>query len=295
MPNLKDLKVRINSVKSTQKITKAMKMVSASKLRRAREHAEAATPYAERMLRMLQTLSTCVESESAPKLLVGNGNDKTHLLVVVSSDRGLCGGFNTNLVKYVKQHASALSAEKKQYKILCIGKKAYEQMKLPFEGKIVGRVEGISKKKFIPFSDAKAQADRVIKMFENEEFDVCTIFFNQFVSAISQKPTKKQIIPLEIEAEESAPTAEELSAVYEFEPHESTILDELLPKNLSVQFYYSILESSAGEHAARMTAMDNATRNASDMIKNLTLTYNRLRQAAITKELIEIISGAEAI
>jgi F-type H+-transporting ATPase subunit gamma len=289
MANLKDLKIRIKSVKSTQKITSAMKLVSASKLRRARDKAEAAAPYALRMERMLTTLASNVSKDSAPKLLIGNGKDKVHLLVVISSDRGLCGGFNTWLLKAVRNKIATLEREGKEFKLLCVGKKGYEGLKSQYKDHIIGKIEGISKKRVIPFDDAAEQAKNIINMFEADEFDVCTIFYNKFVSVISQVPTAQQIIPLHIES------ASEGGSVYEYEPSEATILNDLLPKNISVQVYHAFLENSASEHGARMAAMDNATRNAGDMIKKLTLVYNRTRQATITKELIEIISGAEAV
>lgn len=291
MANLKDLKNRINSVKSTQKITSAMKVVAASKLRRAREKAEAAEPYATRMAMVLQTLAANVSEASAPKLLVGNGNDKTHLIAVVSSDRGLCGGFNTHLIKAVKAKIEALEVEGKNVKIICIGKKGYEQIHRLHENKIIDRVEDISKKRVIPFSDAQEQANKIIEMFNKEDFDVCTIFYNRFVSAISQEVTEQQLIPLKLEGG----ATEKKASVYEYEPSEEKILADLLPKNIAVQIYNTFLESAASEHGARMSAMDNATRNAGEMIKKLTLVYNRTRQAAITTELIEIIAGAEAV
>jgi F-type H+-transporting ATPase subunit gamma len=290
MANLKDLKIRIKSVQSTRKITSAMKVVSASKLRRAKEKAEAAAPYALRMARMLTTLAGNVSKDSAPKLLVGSGRDKVHLLVVVSSDRGLCGGFNTHLLKAVRNKITALTSENKEIKLLCIGKKGYEQLKSAYKDKIIGRIEGISKKRAIPFEDAEDQAKTIIKMLENDEFDVCTIFYNKFISAISQEVTAQQLIPLNVEN-----SNEGNNSVYEYEPSENAILADLLPKNLAVQIYHAFLENSASEHGARMSAMDNATRNAGDMIKRLTLVYNRSRQAAITTELIEIIAGAEAV
>lgn len=289
MANLKDLKGRINSVKSTQKITSAMKVVSASKLRRAREQAEAAAPYAEKMDMVLKTLANNVDKSSAPQLLVGNGNDKTHLIVVVSSDRGLCGGFNTHLIKAVKTKITKLQGEGRSVKILCIGKKGYELLKSSYKKNIVGRIEDISKKRIIPFSDASEQAEKIIQMFENVEFDVCCVFYNKFISAIAQEVTEQQLIPLAMDEEVTS------SSVYEYEPSEAKILADLLPKNIAVQIYNSFLESSASEHGARMSAMDNATRNAGEMIKKLTLVYNRTRQAAITTELIEIIAGAEAV
>ncbi len=290
MANLKNLKVRINSVKSTQKITRAMKVVSASKLRRARERAEAAAPYAERMEMVLQTLAGNVSKSSAPQLLVGNGKDKTHLIIVVSSDRGLCGGFNTHLVKAVKYKISTLLASGKEVKIICIGKKGYDQLKSIHKSRIIARIEDISKKRVIPFEDAKEQATKLIRLFSEGEFDVCSIFYNKFVTAITNIVTEQQLIPLHINA-----AATSSNSVYEYEPSEGKILADLLPKNIAVQIYNSMLESSASEHGARMSAMDNATRNAGDMIKKLTLVYNRTRQAAITTELIEIIAGAEAV
>ncbi|MCE3232061.1 MAG: synthase subunit gamma [Rickettsiaceae bacterium] len=291
MANLKDLKNRIKSVQSTRKITSAMKVVSASKLRRAREKAEAAAPYAVRMERMLRTLAGNVSKDSAPKLLVGNGKEQSHLLVVISSDRGLCGGFNTHLLKAVRSKISQCRAHGQEFKIICIGKKGYEQLRSSYKDKIVGKTEGISKKRVIPFEDAAGQAKTIIEMFENGEFDVCTIFYNKFISAISQQVTAQQIIPLNVEQANDNSN----NVVYEYEPSENLILNELLPKNIAVQIFHAFLENSASEHGARMSAMDNATRNAGDMIKRLTLVYNRTRQAAITKELIEIISGAEAV
>lgn len=291
MANLKNLKIRINSVKSTQKITRAMKVVSAAKLRRARDMAEAAAPYAERMERVLGTLACNVTPDSAPKLLVGNGKDDVHLLVVISSDRGLCGGFNTHLVKAVKAKIRELHAKNKDFKIICIGKKGYELLKIEHDSKIIDKTFDISKKKAIPFEDADTQVTAIIKMFNEGEFDVCSIFYNKFISAISQKATEQQIIPLQVHQNDNVAS----SSVYEYEPSETKILEELLPRNLGVQIYKAFLENSASEHGARMSAMDNATRNAGDMIKRLTLVYNRTRQAAITTELIEIIAGAEAV
>lgn len=290
--SLKDLKNRIGSVKSTQKITKAMKMVAASKLRRAREIAEDSMPYANRMSRMLVDIASNLSPENAPRLMAGTGSDKTHLLVVVSADRGLCGGFNANISKAVKAEVNRLKDQGKEYKIVCIGKKAYEVIKLSHEKEIVYNVDGITKQSKIPFADAEKEAGKIIKMFNEGEFDVCSIFFNKFVSAIKQEVTKEQLIPLQID---KADNDNHSGAIFEFEPSERRILEDLIPRNLSVQFYYAFLESAASEQASRMTAMDNATRNAGEMIKKLTLVYNRTRQAQITKELIEIISGAEAL
>ncbi len=290
MANLKALKNRIKSVKSTQKITKAMKMVSASKLRRARERAEAAAPYAERMERMLVTLASNVSKSSAPQLLVGNGKDDVHLVVVVTTDRGLCGGFNTHVTRAARHKIQALKHAGKTVKIFCIGRKGYDLLKGSYSKDIIEKVFDISKKRQIPFSDSENQATKIIKMFEDGEFDVCSVFYNKFLSAIAQKPVEQQLIPLSMEGKE-----QKADVVYEYEPSEEKILADLLPRNIAVQIYHSMLESSASEHGARMTAMDNATRNAGEMIKKLTLVYNRTRQAVITKELIEIISGAEAI
>lgn len=291
MANLKSLKNRIKSVKSTQKITKAMKMVAASRLRRAQVRAHQAKPYAERIQRMLASLALSVKDmPDAPKLLVGTGNDETHLVVLVTSDRGLCGGFNSSIVRAAKKHVAALLREDKKVKLLCVGSKGYVQMKHLYRDYIADKIEGISKKE-VSFTDAEHVVGRITEMFEAGGFDVCTLIFNTFKSAISQVVTSQQLIPLEI----NESTSDTKKAVYEYEPDEAEILHDLLPRNLSVQIYHSLLESAASEQGARMTAMDNATRNAGKMIKDLTLLYNRTRQAAITKELIEIISGAEAI
>lgn len=295
MANLKELKMRIASVKSTQKITKAMKMVAASKLRRARERAENAAPYAERMERMLQTLAgSIVDPQAAPALLAGTGKQDTHLLVVMGSDRGLCGGLNTALVKSVKNKASDLIANGKKVKIITVGKKAYEQLVRGYREYIIDRVDGLSSQKQLAFEDVdKAVAHKIISLFESGGFDVCTLFYNTFRSALVQEPTAQQLIPLQLAKAEEKKSGPD--AVYEYEPGEQQILEALLPQNLAVQVFHGLLENSASEHGARMTAMDNATRNAGDMIKRLTLVYNRTRQAVITKELIEIISGAESL
>lgn len=268
-------------------------MVSASKLRRARENAERAVPYAERMERVMKTLAANVSGDNAPKLLVGNGKNKIHLLVIISSDRGLCGGFNANLTKAIKRKTSELQLEGKEVKIICIGKKGYEILRGTHSQNIIDRIQGIASKKIIPFSDAEEQALKILQMFEEGAFDVCTIYYNKFISAISQKVTAQQLIPLDMGDADQQGAAS--SSVYEYEPSEAKILSDLLPRNLSVQMYNAFLENSASEHGARMAAMDNATRNAGDMIKKLTLTYNRTRQAVITKELLEIIAGAEAV
>lgn len=291
MASLKDLKNRIGSVKSTQKITSAMKVVAAAKLRRAREATEAASPYAERMQRMLVTLGQNTTADSVPKLMAGTGSDQNHLLIVVSADRGLCGGFNSSMIKAIHQKISLLKDNGKSVKLLCIGKKVHDVLKSYYEDDIISYVEGITKQKKISFDDAKTQIDKVISFFEAGEFDVCSIFYSKFVSAIVQEVTEQQIIPMVVDQKEN----EEPSASYEFEPDEASILEELVPKNLSVQLFHALLENAASEQGARMSAMDNATRNAGDMIKKLSLVYNRTRQATITKELIEIISGAEAV
>jgi len=292
MANLKDLKTRIKSVKSTQKITRAMKMVSASKLRRARENAERAIPYALRMERVMKTLATNISGDNAPKLLVGNGKSNIHLLIVISSDRGLCGGFNANLAKAVKRKIAELTSVGKEAKVVCLGKKGYEILRATHSQYIIDKQQGIASKKIVPFSDAEEQTLKILAMFEEGAFDVCTIYYNKFISVISQKPTAQQLIPLEMDNDAAASSA---SSVYEYEPSEAKILSDLLPRNISVQIYNAFLENSASEHGARMAAMDNATRNAGEMIKKLSLTYNRTRQAVITKELLEIIAGAEAV
>ena len=298
MANLKELKTRISSVKSTQKITSAMKMVAASRLKRAQEAAEAARPYAERMERMMTSLLENPGSlEGAGKLLSGTGSDDTHLIVVVTSDRGLCGGFNANISRETRNRLLALTGENKNAKILCIGRKGREQLKTEFKNAIVDTYEGIGKAG-VQFEEAQGVAVKIIEMFEAGEFDVCTIIYNKFISAITQEVTLRQIIPVQLaDEDDEAETAVETgpSAIYEFEPSEEEILAKLLPSNLNVQVFRALLESSASEHGARMSAMDNATRNAGEMIDDLSITYNRTRQAKITSELIEIISGAEAL
>lgn len=296
MANLKELKVRIGSVKSTQKITKAMKLVSAAKLRRAREAAESAAPYAQSMERVLQELAGNVTASEAPKLLVGNGEEQTHLFLVVTSDRGLCGGFNVNLIKQVKRHAKELTSQGKAVKLIMIGKKGVELLLRDMQDAFVKKTEDWSKTKTLDFSVADKEARHVIELFEQGAFDVCTVFYNKFISTIEQQPTAQQLIPLQVSQENVNSTAHAIAKpVYEYEPSEEAILEDLLPKNLAIQLYHAMLENLASEHGARMAAMDNATRNASDMIKRLTLQYNRTRQAVITSELIEIISGAEAV
>ena len=291
MANLKDLKNRISSVTSTRKITKAMQMVAAAKLRRAQEAAEAARPFAERMDVVLGNLARSVSgSANAPKLLAGTGSDQTHLLIVATAERGLCGGFNSSIAKLARQHAEKLLAEGKTVKILTIGKKGREQLKRDHGDRSIAHVDQSALKR-IGYADAQAVAEDVLNRFNAGEFDVATVFFNRFQSVISQIPTAQQLIPAVFDdADADAP-----SVSYEYEPDEEEILADLLPRNLGVQLFRAMLENGASEQGARMSAMDNATRNAGDMIEKLTIEYNRSRQAAITNELIEIISGAEAL
>ncbi|MEL6478611.1 MAG: F0F1 ATP synthase subunit gamma [Pseudomonadota bacterium] len=290
MPSLKDLKNRINSVKSTRKITSAMKMVAAAKLRRAQEAAEAARPFAERMDTVLGNLARgAKDSPSAPRLLAGTGSDKVHMLVVATSERGLCGGFNSQIVKLARTHADRLLSEGKTVKILTIGKKGREQLRRTYGELLVGHVD-LSDVKRLGYSDAHKIAQDVLTRFDAGEFDVATLFYNEFKSVISQIPTALQLIPATFEEAEDAEPVN-----YEYEPEEGEILADLLPRNLGVQVFRGLLENAASEQGARMSAMDNATRNAGEMIDRLTIQYNRSRQAAITSELIEIISGAEAL
>ncbi len=290
MPSLKDLKNRIKSVKSTQKITKAMKMVAAAKLRRAREAAEASRPYTEAMERMLTSLAGAVpEGSAGPKLLSGTGKDQTHLIIVATSDRGLCGAFNSSIVRATRRKIRELQTAGKTVKLFFVGRKGYEQLNTEFGKLSIGKIEIKSRR--LNYHDAEGVAAAVTKAFNEGEFDVAHIVFNQFKSAISQTVTFQQLIPLAIPVKATT----EATVPYEYEPEEADILAELLPRNLSVQTFRALLENAASEQGARMTAMDNATRNAGDMIKKLNLKYNRTRQAAITKELIEIISGAEAV
>lgn len=296
MASLKDLRNRIASVKSTQKITSAMKMVAAAKLRRAQEQAEAARPYAERMDRMLGSLAASLQGRAGVSpMLAGTGDDRVHLLVAVTSDRGLCGGFNTSIVRRTRQMANELKEAGKTVKIVCVGRKGRDLLRRDWGDAIVGSYTDIGRRR-LGFEDADAIAGKVTEMFEAGEFDVCTMIYNRFKSVISQIVTAQQLIPFALPdsgPEESGAGAS--AAVYSYEPDEAEILADLLPRNLAVQVFRGLLESAASEHGARMSAMDNATRNAGDMIKDLTLTYNRTRQAQITKELIEIISGAEAL
>lgn len=294
MPSLKDLKNRIASVKSTQKITKAMKMVAASKLRRAQDAAEAARPYAERMEAVMAALSkNVVQSDGMSPLLVGTGKDDTHLVVVATSEKGLCGGFNANIVKGARIKIDALLAEGKTVKILCVGRKGAIVLRRTHKDKMLPIIEQANVKQ-IGFSEADLVATRVLDLFAAGEFDVAHLFFAKFQSALVQIVTGEQLIPVPLpDVSEAAEPGS--NAVYDYEPSEEAILTELLPRNVAIQVFKALLENAASEQGSRMTAMDNATRNAGDMIEDLTLTYNRTRQAAITKELIEIISGAEAL
>ena len=291
MASLDDLKKRISSVKSTQKITKAMKMVAAAKLRRAQESAERGRPYSEKMNNIILNLSSGIsDKENAPKLLSGTGDDKVHLCVVMTADRGLCGGFNSNIIKKAKAYFQKLSESGKTLKIITVGSKGYDQLKRLYQENII---ENISFKdsKNANYFDADKVGKIIIEKFENKEFDVCTIFYNQFKNVITQIPQEQQIIPLKTTEEKDKSSEEN----YEFEPDEDQILGNLLPKNISTQIFKAMLENSASEQGSRMSAMDNATRNAGEMVDKLTIEYNRSRQAAITKELIEIISGAESL
>jgi len=291
MASLDDLKKRIASVKSTQKITKAMKMVAAAKLRRAQENAEKGRPYSEKMNNIILNLSNVIsDKENAPKLLAGTGEDKTHLCIVLTSDRGLCGGFNTNIIKKAKTYFQKISNEGKILKIITVGSKGYDQLKRVYKEKIIEKIS-FKDSKTINYLDAEIVGKIIIDNFEKKEFDICTIFYNQFKNVITQIPQEQQIIPLK-NSEAKEHSSEDS---YEFEPEEDEILSNLLPKNISTQIFKAMLENSASEQGSRMTAMDNATRNAGEMVDKLTIKYNRSRQAAITKELIEIISGAESL
>ncbi|HET9149439.1 MAG TPA: F0F1 ATP synthase subunit gamma [Alphaproteobacteria bacterium] len=295
MPSLKDLRVRIKSVRNTRKITSAMKMVAASKLKRAQEQAEAARPYAERMERMLGSLAaSVVGTPGAPRLLGGTGADQVHLVIVMTSDRGLCGAFNSSVVRGARVFLRDLLREGKTVKILCVGRKGRDQLRGEFGRFVVKTFDGIGKPR-LTFQNGLTIAAEIRRMLDAGEFDVCTLIYNRFKSAISQVLTEQQLVPLALPAATPAATGNGPQAAYEFEPDDAEILDQILPLNLAVQVYRALLESFAGEQGARMAAMDNATRNAGDMIDRLTLNYNRTRQAVITKEMIEIVSGAEAI
>ena len=290
MANLKDLKTRINSVKSTQKITAAMKMVAAAKLRRAQEAAESGRPYANRMRRVTANLAAKADVNSAPALLVGNGKSATHLLVVISADRGLCGGFNGSITRQTRTEVTRLQDEGKTVKLLMVGRKSADALRREYGKQFIDSFEGIQGTS-VSFSDAASLGDTIRTGFEAGDYDVCTMIYNKFVNAITQKITLTQLIPAETDAVDDS----DANVNYEYEPEEDELLESLLPRILSTQLYSALLESSAAELAARMTAMDNAKRNAGDLIDRLTLVYNRTRQAAITSELIEIISGAEAV
>ena len=292
MPSLKDLKNRIASVKATQKITKAMKMVAAAKLRRAQEAAEAARPYSQRMGAVLANIAQAVEADVAPVLMTGTGKDDVHLLVVCTADRGLCGGFNAQISRFARDRARKLIAQGKTVKIMTVGKKGYDRLRREFSSNIIERIE-LRDVKRMSFENADGIAKKIIARFNAGEFDVCTLVYSEFKSVISQIPTGLQLVPAAapaVEVEQSATTA-----IYEYEPDAASILEDLIPRNISVQVFRALLENVAGEMGAKMSAMDNATRNAGEMINKLTLSYNRQRQAQITKELIEIISGAEAL
>ena len=293
MASLKDLKTRINSVKSTQKITAAMKMVAAAKLRRAQDAAESGRPYSTRMRQVIGNLASKADASSAPQLLVGNGKDQTHLLVVMSADRGLCGGFNGTVTRQTRAEVARLQAENKTVKLLMIGRKSADALRREFGDLYIDRYEGLQGTS-VNYSDAAKIADAIRTGFEAGEFDVCTLIFNKFKNAITQEITLTQLIPAEVDNSDVG-DGDAPAVSYEYEPEEDELLASLLPRNLSTQIYGALLESSAAELAARMTAMDNATRNAGELIDRLTLVYNRTRQANITSELIEIISGAEAI
>jgi F-type H+-transporting ATPase subunit gamma len=291
MASLKDMRVRIAATKATQKITKAMQMVAASKLRRAQAAAEAARPYAERMGKVLGSIAGAVgDLGSAPRLLAGTGSEQVHLLLVCTAERGLCGPFNSAIVRLARERANALLAEGKEVKFFCVGRKGYEQLRRLFAKQIIEHVE-LRGVRALAFEHAEGVGDKIVRLYEEGAFDVCTLFFSRFKSVIAQVPTAQQIIP-PVFAGEAA--GNDTGAVYEYEPDEDEILTELLPRNISVQIFRALLENAASFYGAQMTAMDNATRNAGEMIRKQTLTYNRTRQAMITKELIEIISGAEA-
>ena len=291
MASLDDLKKRISSVKSTQKITKAMKMVAAAKLRKAQEGAEKGRPYSEKMHNIILNLSKNIsDKQNAPRLLSGSGENNTHLCVVMTSDRGLCGGFNSNIIKKAKKYFQQKQDEGKIIKIITVGSKGYDQLKRQFGDNIIEKIS-FKESKNANFFDAEKVGKIIIEKFSNKEFDICTIFYNQFKNVITQIPQEQQIIPLETKDNDD----NMLEDNYEFEPEEDEILGNLLPKNISTQIFKAMLENSASEQGSRMSAMDNATRNAGEMVDKLTIEYNRSRQAAITKELIEIISGAESL
>ena len=291
MPSLKDMRVRIAATKATQKITKAMQMVAASKLRRAQAAAEAARPYAQQMTKVLGNIAAAVgDLGAAPRLLVGTGSERVHLLLVCTAERGLCGPFNSAIVRLARERANALMAEGKEVKFFCVGRKGYEQLRRLYEKQIIEHVE-LRAVRTLAFEHAENVGEKIVRLYEQGAFDVCTLFFSRFRSVIAQIPTAQQIIPPMFEGD----AGNDNGVVYEYEPDEDEILAELLPRNISVQIFRALLENAASFYGAQMTAMDNATRNAGEMIRKQTLTYNRTRQAMITKELIEIISGAEAV
>jgi F-type H+-transporting ATPase subunit gamma len=292
MPSLKDMRVRIAATKATQKITKAMQMVAASKLRRAQSAAEAARPYAEHMQKVLQNIARAVgDITNAPRLLSGTGSDHAHLLLVCTAERGLCGPFNSAIVRLARDRTTSLVAQGRSVKFFCVGRKGYEQLRRQYEKQIIERIE-LRAVRTLAFEHAEDIADRILRRYEAGEFDVCTLIFSRFRSVMAQIPTSQQIIPPALEASSANENAR---SSYEYEPDEDEILTELLPRNVAVQIFRALLENAASFYGAQMTAMDNATRNAGEMIRKQTLNYNRTRQAMITKELIEIISGAEAI
>ena len=292
MPSLDDLKKRIKSVKSTQKITKAMKMVAAAKLRKAQENDEKGRPYSQKMQNIILNLTKSIsDPNNAPKLLVGTGQDKTYLCVVLTADRGLCGGFNTNICKLAKINFKKILGDGKNLKIITVGAKGFDQIKREYNKYVIKKFSFKDKKK-ISFNEAEIIGNEIIKLFNNKEFDKCILFYNNFKNVITQIPEAQQIIPAKSNSKDSG---EENSLSYEFEPEEYEILEVLLPKNISTQVFKAFLENAASEQGSRMTAMDNATRNAGDLVDKLTINYNRSRQASITKELIEIISGAESL
>ncbi len=295
MPNLKELKNRQVSVKATQKITRAMQMVAAAKLNKAQESAQRARPYVAKISNVMSNLLSSVDEGSAPQLMIGNGADNVHLLVVATADRGLCGAFNTNIVKLAIQEIKTLLSNGKQVKILCIGKKGYDLLRRNHSDKIIDFIS-LKEVKNVSFNEAELIGSNILKRFEEGEFDICKLFYSNFKSVISQIPLAQQLIPLAFEAEKNSDEALlSDNSIYDYEPEESDVIEELLPLNLKVQIFQGLLENAASEQGSRMSAMDNATRNAGEMINKLTLQYNRTRQAIITKELIEIISGAEAL
>ena len=295
MPSLDDLKKRIKSVKSTQKITKAMKMVAAAKLRKAQENAEKGRPYSEKMNNIILNLSNSIsDKDNASKFLVGTGKNNIHLCVVITADRGLCGGFNTNICRKAKSYFEKIIKEGKTLKIFTVGSKGYEQLKRLYGSYIIENINFKGTKQ-ITYKEAEDIGNKIIKLFNESQFDICKIFYNRFKNVMTQIPQEQQIIPVENKKKNESKESKNLDTSYEFEPEEDEILDNLLPKNISTQVFTAFLENAASEQGSRMTAMDSATRNAGDLVDKLTITYNRSRQAVITKELIEIISGAESL